>query len=71
MVKEKDIDAYVDKRGCSYDDAFRFFGITRNDIEYEEESDNQSPEKKDVNKFVDYSVSKSRNIGVQALKLFD
>lgn len=34
-VTEKDLDDYVDRNGCSYDEAYRHLGVTKNDIEWE------------------------------------
>lgn len=41
-ITEKQLDDYVDRRGCSYDDAYRYFGVTPDEVGYED--DQLSPE---------------------------
>ncbi len=41
-ITEKQLDDYVDRRGCSYDDAYRHFGVTPDEVGYED--DQLSPE---------------------------
>lgn len=62
-VSEHEIDRYVDARGCSYDDAFRHFGVRPDDMEPEINQVSKPEHKKHAKAVI------ANNLGKRAIHL--